>query len=679
MSGRIEALAGRLLLFVPVCLGSGIGLYFALPREPGALVWAALALSAGGLALAGARLLRGRLAGFGILALGAALVLAGVLVAGLRTELTRAPVLQFRYYGPVEGRVVKVDRSASNAPRLTLDRVRLERMPPGRRPARVRVSLHGRQGFLDPAPGQIVALTAYLSPPQGPVEPGGFDFRRMAWYDRIGAVGYARSPALLLAEPEAGFGTMMVRRLRQAISAAVRARVPGEAGAFAAAITTGERSYLSPESLADLRAANLAHLLAISGLHMGLLTGFVFAAARLGLALVPSLAARWPIRKIAAVLAIQAGAIYLGLSGGNVATERAFIMVSVLFGAVLLERKALTLRAVAVAATVILLVEPETLAEPGFQMSFAATVALVAVFAALRDLPQWHPPRWLGGPLTVLISSLVAGLATAPFAAAHFNQVSHYGLLANLLSVPVMGLAVMPLVVLATLLAPLGLSGVPLWLMQFPIDWILGVAHWVAGLPGALGHVKSPGPWVLPLIAAGGLAAVLLSGRARLAALVPLAFGFALWIEADRPPGLVSASGGLVGVMGPEGRALSKPTGDSFSARVWLENDGDSASQAEAAARRGFRGARGDRRGRLGAATVAHLTGRGAAGRLEAACAEAALVVVSTDVPEPPGGCTVFDAARLEQTGALALWPDASGLRVVSVAETSGHRPWTGD
>ncbi|GKY87524.1 ComEC/Rec2 family competence protein [Sinisalibacter aestuarii] len=678
ISGRLERLAGRLLLFAPVCLGGGVGGYFALPAEPGWTGWAAILLAAALAALLGLRLARGRHAGLGFLALGLALVLAGFLVAGLRTETMRAPVLGFRYYGPVEGRVIRIDRSASDAVRLTLDRMRLERVAPGALPERVRVSLHGAQGYLDPVPGNRVAMTAFLSAPEGPVEPGGFDFRRMAWFDRIGAVGYTRAPALLMEPGERGFGGIAVNRLRQRIAVAVRGAIPGEAGAFAAAITTGDRAQMSAEALTALRGSNLAHLLAISGLHMGLLTGFVFTALRYALALVPGLADRVAIRKIAAVVALQAGAFYLALSGGNVATERAFIMVSVMFGAVLIDRRALTLRAVAIAALAILLVQPEALTEPGFQMSFAATTALVAAFGALRDWRGWQPPRWLQGPVGLFVSSSVAGLATAPFAAAHFNQVSHYGLLANLLAVPVMGSLVMPLAVLAALLAPLGLSGLALGLMRYPIEWILWVAHRVSGLDGALGHVPAPGPWVLPLIAVGGLMAVLFAGRARALGLVPLLFGFALWAEVERPLALVAGSGGLVGVRGPEGRALSKPSGDGFAATVWLENDGDPVAQEVAAARRGFTGARGDRRARIGPHLLAHLTGQGAAARALAACGEADLVIASVTVEAAPEGCRIYDAARLAETGALALILQDGMLHVVSVAATSGARPWTG-
>ena len=683
ISGRLERLSGRRMLYVPVCLGLGVGTYFALPVEPSILVWSFVGLGAVAVAGFAAYLLRGRFAGLGFLFLGLALVAGGFLAGGLRSASVSAPVLGFRYYGPVEGRIVKIDRSSSDAVRLTLDRLRLDRVAPAEMPERARVSLHGDQPYLVPVPGQRIAVTAFLSGPEGPVEPGGFDFRRMAWFDRLGAVGYTRAPALHLPPEVAaagghdGGGGVLVQKMRRAISTWVQSKIPGEPGGFAAAITTGDRAAMSRETIQTLRDSNLAHLLAISGLHMGLLTAFVFAALRYALALVPGLADNVPIRKIAAVGALQAGAFYLALSGGSVATERAFIMVSVMFGAVLLDRRALTLRAVALAATLILLTQPESLTEPGFQMSFSATIALVFIFGQMRDWKGWRAPRWMRPVTGVLLSSAVAGLATAPFAAAHFNQVSYYGLLANVLAVPVMGLAVIPLAVMTALAAPFGLAAMPLWLMQWPIKWILAVAAYVSALDGAVGYVASPGPLVLPLVAAGGLTLVLLRGMPRLAGIAPIVIGFALWADAERPQVLVAPSGGLVGVMTPEGRALSKPRGDGFTASVWLENDGDPVEQDAAADRHGFRGEKGTLFAELGAVRLAALSGRGARERVPAACAEADVVVISMDVEAPPAGCEIYDEARLVDTGALALWLEDGAVRIDSVADHAGARPWT--
>lgn len=672
----VETQRGHLFPWVAVFYAGGVGVYFALPAEPGAAAWAGVAGLAACLTVFLSTRWRGRL-----WPVAALFVLLGLLAAGQRTASVAEPVLGFRYYGPVEGRIVGTDRSASDKPRLTLDRVVLADMAPERTPARVRVSLHGEQGFLEPEPGRIVGLTAHLSPPQGPVEPGGFDFRRHAWFQGLGAVGYTRTPAVTLA-PAEGASALWLWRLRMRISAGIRDVLPGATGGVAAAITVGDRSGIPADALEDLRAANLAHLLAISGLHMGLLTGLVFATVRTGLALHPSLALRVDGKKIAAVAALAAGAVYLALSGGNVATERAFIMAAVMLVAVLFDRRALTLRSVAVAALVVLTLRPEALTGPGFQMSFAATTALVAVFGWLRHVGETRRrlPRWARGVAALVISSAVAGAATAPIAAAHFNQVPHYGLVANLLSVPLMGALIMPAAVLAAVLAPFGLHWVGLWVMDPPIRWILGVADRVASLDGALSFVPAPPPAALPLLVLGALFVVLWRHPSRGAGLLPIAAAAALWAGAERPPVLVAASGGLVGVMSADGRVLSKPRGDGFPAAIWLENDGDPAGQAEAAGRAGLGGAPGAREFNVGRAKAVHLTGRGGRERAAAACRSAEIVVLSVEADEAdaPEGCRLYDRARLRETGALALWPDGEGLRIVSSADRAGLRLWNG-
>ena len=182
---------------------------------------------------------------------------------------------------------------------------------------------------------------------------------------------------------------------------------------------------------------------------------------------------------------------YLLLSGANVATTRAFLMVVVMLGAVLLDRRALSFRSVALAALVLLTVQPESLTEPGFQLSFAATIALIAGFAPAQNWFKARMPGWTIPPLMLVMTSLLAGLATAPFAAATFNRFTDYGLLANLMTVPVMSI-LMGAGVVAALLAPFGLAWPALWLMDACARWILFVAHWVAGLEGAVTPIPSP-------------------------------------------------------------------------------------------------------------------------------------------------------------------------------------------
>jgi competence protein ComEC len=662
---------GGLLCWVPVCLAIGIGGYFALRFEPGAGVWLAVGVIA--LLLAVAAYAFGP--GFRPVFLGVMLVLAGAGLAKLRSDALAGPVLGYRYYGPIEGRIVAIDRSASDALRLTLDQLVLDRISPGRRPLRARISLYGDQPLAAFQPGDLVILTGHLMPPAGPAEPGGFDFARHAWFQQVGAVGYTRNPVLRLAPPAADDLAVRLFALRMALSRAVQAAIPGEAGGFAAAIMTGDRSGIGQASLDALRASNLAHLLAISGLHMGLLTGFVFAVIRYGLALLPYLALRLPVKQMAAGVALVVGAFYLALSGGNVATERAFVMVAVILVAVLLGRRALTLRAVAMAAIIVLVWQPEALTGPGFQMSFAATFALVAVFRALRDADLHRLPRWMRPALSVFISSVVAGMATAPFAAAHFNLVAHYGLIANLASVPLMGVMIMPAGVLAACLAPIGLDWIGFAVMDWGLRWVLWVAGQVAAVPHAVGHVRAPPPVVLPLLALGVIWLILWQGRARLCGMVAALLAFAIWSQSTRPALLVAGDGALIGVMAAEGRALSKASGGGFVADIWLEKDGAPVPQDQAALRPGLARDEGAVWANLGDWQILHVTGKRALADL-VNCRGADILILNQpdNLPRP---CMVFDAARLGQTGALAFDLTAAGdLAVTTARGQIGARPW---
>jgi len=665
---------GHLFPWAPVLYGTGIGVYFAIRFEPVRAHWTLLGI---GLILTFGFAVRTHGVAR-VVALALALMLAGFAVAGAKAHRVAGETLGYRYYGAIEGRIIKVDRSASDALRLTLDRVRLQDVPPHRTPERVRVALHGQQGFIEPEPGVTVILTGHLSPPGGAVEPGGYDFRRQAWFQRLGAVGYTRTPVLAL-EPHNGRGwDLWVYRLRMRLSAAVQDALPGSVGAFASAITTGDRSAISDAEYDALRASNLAHLLAISGLHMGLLTGFVFAALRLALSALPGGALHLPAKKIAAAGALMAGAAYLMLSGGNVATERAFIMVAVMFGAVFADRRAVTLRAVALAALIVLTLKPEALYGPGFQMSFAATTALVAVYGLFRARGV-SPNRWprglrlIGG---VAVSSLIAGLATAPIGAAHFNQVPHYGLVANVVSVPLMGLVIIPGAVLAALLAPLGLAEVGLAMMAPAIQWILWVAKTVSGWDGALSFIVAPGPLVLPMLAIGMLWIVLWQGWLRMAGVPMAALALGLWSQVERPPVLVSQTGGLIGVLTDEGRALSKPKGDGFAAESWLENDGDPALQAVAHGRPAFVEEGRQRDVMLGTATIRHATGKRAAAAALSDCAQVALLIVNVPV-NAPDGCNLYDIRRLRDTGSLAIHAGQEGLEITSAQQHTGRRLWT--
>ncbi len=669
--GVFDRQRGALMPWSAVSFGAGVGWYFTLTWEPVSHQLWMLGFVA--LMLLCASMLK-PIQPVRILVISLVLIISGFCAGALRTAHVAAPVLEYRTYGAVWGRVVHIDRSASDKPRLMLDQVHMAGVAPEKTPRRVRISLHGDLSVITPRPGDHVMMTAHVSPPPGPAEPGGFDFQRHAWFKGLGGVGYSRLPVLRYAAPDTSAWLLRLARLRTRLAEAIRQRVGGAEGPFAAAILTGDRSAIPRDALEDLRASNLAHLLAISGLHMGLLTGVVFGAIRYGLALIPALALRWPIKKIAAICALICGFAYLGISGANVATQRAFIMVSVMLLAICLDKRALTLRAVALAALIVLLVRPESIYGPGFQMSFAATTALVAGFRAWRDLGLaiWMP-KFLSPVVGVAMSSLIAGLATAPFAAAHFNMFAQYGLLANLLSVPVMGLAVMPGAVLAGLLSPIGLEAPGVWVMTQGLAWILAVAHWVAELDGSVTWLASPGTRALPVVAISGLFLCLWQGWFRLAALLPLAGAFVLWNSSPRPDLLLSDTGGLLGVMTVEGRALNKEKGDGFAASLWLENDGDIALQVDAAERADFN--RNRVIAELGANLVLYDRRRDWTDvDLAQACVDFDFVLAVR--AETVLGCPGITAPELKRLGSIALSTKEGGLEVVTANGLRGARPW---
>lgn len=681
LAALIETQRQQLALWIPVLFAIGISGYFAIPAEPAD--WMLWLLGAMLILLAGAALRAGPTARVGLLL--ALLPAAGFAAAALRSAVVAAPVLAYERTAAVEGRIVGLSRSASDLPRVLLDRVVIHGVAPADTPAYVRISLSEATPPEVLRPGLRIIGTARLSPPGGPTEPGGFDFRAIAWFESLGAVGYTRTPMLEMEGGDASGFHQIAFRLRMALSAHIQARVPGQNGAFAAAILTGDRSHIDRGVEDDLRISTLYHLVSISGLHMSLLAAAVFAIVRYGLALAPYLALNWPLKKIAAWAALAGGAAYLAVSGFGVPTQRAYVMTAVVLVAVLLDRPALTMRSVALAAFVVLAVAPESLMQAGFQMSFAATTALIAAFEGLRGLSWWRATqidrRWrLAKPLIgVAMTSLVAGAATAPFSAFHFNIMAQYGLLANLLGVPAMGVVVMPAAVIGLIAAPFGLDWLPFTAMGWGIGYILGVAAFVAGLGGAVIGVPAGPGITLGLLALGGVLIVLWCGRGRWVGLAPMALGLALWAGHDRPDILIAENGRLFGVRTEMGRMLSGDRGNGYAAESWLENDGDTATQAEAHARGALTRAQHRIEAEVPGLGRIVYVGRSDPGPAAQECAAARILIAPNWPIVPEGPCMFIGQDRLREDGAMAIRLSAAGLRVEGALSRNRARPWTRD
>ncbi|MEM1314337.1 MAG: ComEC/Rec2 family competence protein [Pseudomonadota bacterium] len=673
----------RLPLWAPVLIGLGVWVFFSLHVEPSAW-WIAAAMAAPASVLAGMSVRGIRRVPLPLVA--AALALSGFSAAAVRTAMVAGPVAPPGMDGTVEGRVADISRTSTDRRRVLIADPVIFGMAREETPRRVRVTLLEGDFARTIAVGDRISVFARLNPPAEPVEPGGFDFRRHAWFDGLGAIGYATGPAVAASlPPEAETWAGRVARWRGALADGIREAAPGPQGAFAAAILVGSRAEIRREELQALRDSNLAHLLAISGLHMGLLVGLVFAVVRLALAATPSGVLHLPSKKVAAGFALLAAAAYLVLSGASVATQRAFVMAAAALLAVMLDRPAISLRALAAAAAVILLLRPEGLVSAGFQMSFAATVALVAVYERARsfEAPRWQA-RGLGARVAVvagglLLTSLVAGLATAPFAAASFNRATTYGLAANLAAVPIMSFWVMPMGAAAALLAPIGLAAAPLAAMGWGISAILSIAEVVASWPGAVRPVASPPPGAMALIALGGLWTALWATRMRWFGVGGVAAGMALWIAAsDRPEVLIAPRGAAIGALGEQGRAVDRPRGGSFAVRSWLENDGDPATQDDAALRPGL-----ERDGRISFAELENgwqivlLRGRVAARALEAYCEPRVLIIAPmADRRTAQLPCRVLHGEDLARLGALAIDPAEDDIAIRGAVVATSRRRW---
>jgi competence protein ComEC len=649
-------------LWLPVALGAGAALYFALPVEPSA------ALGWGMLAAAAVLTLLAVLAGWArtMLALAAALAL-GFGAAKLREADAAAPVLQQPMTLHLTARIAAVETGDAGTRLLLADPVSGGFAENGV-PRRLRVTVRVAGDF---TPGDWISLTARLSPPSVPAMPGAADFARAAWFESVGGSGFSFGlPDPAMAPRAATFSERIsdgVAALRWRMTKRIRAALPGSEGAVAASLITGMRGGIAQDDAQALRDAGLAHVLSISGLHMVLMGMGLFWLVRALLAASPYLALHYPIKKWAAAVALGGAGFYLVLSGAASPAVRAFLMLAVGLVAVMLDRPALSLRGLGVAAAAILLWRPESITDPGFQMSFAAVAALLSAAEADAAPGRGAWARARG----VFTTSAVASLATLPFALFHFGRAAHYAVLANLITMPVVGFLVMPFAALSVAALPFGLEALPLQGLGWSIGVMLDMGHWVAALPGAAAAAATLPLAALLLLVFGGLWLMLWQGAKRWLGLAPLAAAIMVAMMARGPDLLVAPDAATVAVRAADGRLyfIGVPS-DRFAAREWLRRDGDTR---EAGAATGL--GRCDGQG-CAVDTQAGLVvvSRRPEGLAED-CARAA-ILVSAASARCAGPKLVMDGARAahDQGYAIRFMPE---LNIETVREWRGERPWT--
>ncbi|MGE5506209.1 MAG: ComEC/Rec2 family competence protein [Actinomycetota bacterium] len=682
----VERLVGereRWPLWLPVFLGLGIAVYFGLPAEPPLWLGAVIL----GLTL-------------GLVALGrrqAVVLYPGLCVAAMalgffasewRTHQVTAPVLERRVSATLDGTVVEVEMLAGGGARASLERLSFDK-PLDAVPARVRIRLSPKSPV--PTAGDRVSVRAVLMPPPQPAAPGAYDFARHAFFDRLGAVGYAIGPtrSLASADPDGWRerARLGVNDLRHRLTARVLAAVPGDGGAVTAALLTGEQEAISKPMMQAYRDSGLAHILSISGLHMSLAAGLVFFVIRGALALWPAVALRWPIKKWAALVAILATFFYMLLAGSPVPAQRSFLMTGIVLVAVLLDRVAISMRMLAWAAAGVVLWEPEELIGPSFQMSFAAVCALIAAYEVLTPRQgAWrhqHPGFMWGAGLYVfgvVVSTLVAGSATAVYGIFHFNRFAVWSVAANAIAVPLTGFWVMPWALLAFLLMPLGLEAWALVPMGWGCEGVNQVAVWVAGWPAAAITLPPLPVWGMGLFTLGLLWLCLWRTRWRLWGVPVMVAALASMAINDPPDLLVDSHGEAFGLRTLAGELLTNRKGGKILRETWVRRAGpESPERWPKAGASGDGSLRCDELGcvwRAKGHTVGLVLDDDA---LAESCAGNELVVSSVPVRHACRGARwVVDRFDLWREGAHAIWLiENGGIRVETVAGWQGDRPWS--
>ena len=671
----------RLFPWIPVCFGIGILLFFQADGAPA--LWAPLGAFAACVA-AGIVLRRNLTALIAMIAMSA--VFAGFSAGVIRTRSVAAPALTRVTITSIAGFIAAVE-DRDKGQRLLIRVVEMKDVAEAERPRLVRVSIRAGTGVVA---GEFVTGTARLLPPPEAAWPGGYDFARDAYYKGIGAVGSMVGQVRRVDPPRPPDWSLQVAaqvdKARNTLTQRIAAAIGGAAGGVGAALVTGKRGLI-PEITNDiLRGAGIYHIVSISGLHMVLAAGTFFWLVRALLSLGSAIALLWPVKKIAAVTAMIGATIYCIFSGSDVATERSLIMTLVMFGAVLVDRPALSIRNLSIAALIVLAREPEALLGPSFQMSFGAVTAMMALVPLMQRKPAEGTSatvldrgfRWTARAMLGLVTTtLVASIATAPFSAYHFQSLNPYGLIGNALALPLVSVVVMPSAILGVLAYPFGLDR-PVWqVMGSAVEQVLAVSSWVGGFSGSTLVVPALSIAALAFLSLGLLILTIPASSLRWMALLPAGIGLAFTTAPDRHDIFIDREGAGAAIRGPQGQLALVGRPSDFVTEQWLRADGDARNADDASLRR-------DARCDSAGCVVVAAGGRQIAfvqdyAAFEEDCRRAHVIVTRLPAPPTCRGAFVLDGEALKERGATTLRFRPDAIEVTSVRKGHEVMNWPSD
>lgn len=652
-------------LWTPVFLGLGIVIYFNLPFEP-ALLWAVTSCLFFSLSCLVFDFQPFRLCIFCI-----GLTALGFSATYLRTHLLNTNMLHYPLpplllQGKINQIELKPTLKGTFIQRLILTDLKAETIE--KLPSKMRLIIRGN---MDPLwPGQVIRLKVKMMPLSDPSLPGGFDFRRQAYFQGIGATGFSFSPPEIVGF-EPSWKTNLEKK-REEVTAFFLNHFPSPEGAIAAALITGDKSAIPEAIREDFINSGLAHILAISGLHLTIIAGVVFMIIRRGIALIPPLCLRYNSKKIAALGTILMTFIYLILSGFGIPAQRAFIMISLVMGAILMDRTALSMRTVAFAAFLILLLTPEALLGPSFQLSFAAVVALISGYET------WRNPcvLWLaeGGALRkfliygggLVFTSLLATLATLPFTIYLFHRFSMHAIEANLIAVPLTSLIIMPSALLACLMTPLGLGETPLWIFQKSIELLIFIAANVSTWPGANIGISHPPLLSFILIVFGGMWLCLWQQAFRKWGFLFISLGVLMIFEGNPPHLLIDGQGKVAALYENNILHVSSPRKGKFTVDTWKKyvsaKEIKTMPCEEGVCKAVFRDT---------PIIISYEKGN------QPCLKEAILIRLEPSLKACPEARLLLDWYNLWRGGSHAIWITPQGDYLEKANDVRGHRPWT--
>lgn len=559
-------------LWIPVLYAIGILIYFTILREPNPYIGIFSSITC----LITALIFRKKNLIFYILII-LFFILAGFTGANIRAILVKAPVLEKEIRGiSLEGKIEEIATYKKHY-RVFLTNIKTDKIPLEKTPKKIRLTV--LTDINDAKAGDIIEVRAALSPPPKAVLPDTYDFARNAYFQGIGATGFAVSDFKKITMAQNTFDET-IQQTRNVIASRLVNAVGGVQAEITKALFMGDTGGIDNNTMEAIRNSGLAHLLSISGLHLVIVCAICFKMCRLLLVLYPPISLNYNTKKLAAVCAIIGSYFYLLISGSPIPAERSFIMSTMVFLAMVFDRSGTPLRIVAIAALYILITAPENILSPSFQMSFGAVIGLVAAFGWLepklsRFAMSYKLPKLFMGIIATILSSLVATLATAPFAIYHFNRNSPYGILANVLAIPMTTFEVMPFGVLAMLLMPLNLEWLVAWPLRMGIDFILWVANYVSGLPYANSAVPAINDWQLLLMVLGFLWLALWKTNLRLIGIVLVIIAILGAIFNKTPDVIINSDATLFAVKDENDELLfSSNKGGRFVKDIWTARAG---------------------------------------------------------------------------------------------------------